>query len=66
MRVEEWLKKLPYKIKSEIIFRSNDKGTGIDFQVLYECDGLACENCSSDLCHLTSNINHAKRFDIDE
>lgn len=34
-------------------------------QVLYLCDGRACEYCGNDLCHLTNKIEHAKNFKKD-
>ena len=34
--------------------------------VLYVCNGQACENCHSDVCHHTSNIAYAKNFEKDE
>lgn len=35
-------------------------------KILYVCNGESCESCYNDLCHLTSNIEHAKNFEKDE
>lgn len=56
----------PYKIKAEMDVLPNYKSTSVDLRIFFECDGLACENCSADICHLTSDAKHAKRFDLDE
>lgn len=58
------MKMKPYKIKSEIVFLPNRNSTGIDMKIFYECDGLACKACNDENCYLTSDIEHAKRFDF--
>ena len=60
------MKMEPYKVKSEIYFESNEKSTGINVTVLFECNGLKCENCDGYICHQTSDIKYAKRFGLDE
>lgn len=31
-------------------------------QIAYLCDGMACSECSGDLCHHTTDVNHAINF----
>ena len=54
------------KIKAEICFMSNSKGTAVDIEIFFECDRNACEVCNNEECHLTRDISHAKRFDLCE
>lgn len=56
----------PYKLFCEVWVLPNDKGTEIEMRTLYECDREACEEDCYKECHLTSNVNHAKKFDLDE
>lgn len=58
-----------FKIKAEFIFESNRKGTAETVKFLYVCDpdkNCECEKtmCGKD-CTMTSNIQFAKRFDLD-
>ena len=56
----------PYKIKCEILVTPNNNSTAAEMTMYFVCDGLACENCDKERCHLTTNIKHAKRFDVFE
>ena len=54
----------PYRIKSEIVVTPNENSTAVEMTMYFVCDGLACENCNKELCYLTTDIKHAKRFDV--
>ena len=53
----------PYKYKSEMIIEPYENGVCV--KVLYECDKTKCAGDCGE-CHQTSDINYAKRFDLDE
>lgn len=61
--------KANFKIKAEYIFQTNKKGTAIDVKMVYECDpdlNIDCKKTECGICKHTTNIQYAKRFDIDE
>lgn len=58
--------KANFKIKSEYIFSSCNKGTSLRCDVLFVCDperNTECKKTFCGECKMTSNIEFAKRFD---
>ena len=42
-----------------------EKSKNEETSILYECDKRACETCTPAYCHLTTDIRHAKNFQLD-
>ena len=55
--------KVPFKIIAEIAVEPGDDKTQLKMSCLYICDRMQCENCIPE-CYLTSNVRHAKKYDI--
>lgn len=63
--LNEKQKKAVYFITSKMVEeKENEKRN--DMRILYECDGKACDKefCDKTVCTHTSDIHHAKNFDI--
>lgn len=54
----------PYKMIAEIVVKPNAKGTGVELEYYFECDGTACRHCEPEYCYLTKDVRHARHFSI--
>lgn len=59
----------PYKLKAEIYFKPVGKGEAVDAQMLFVCDpelNTECRKTGCVDCTMTSRVEYAKRFEIDD